>query len=286
MTVKKPRSFRSNVQDAKTGRSETSRTARIARTASRRSYIVSTRKRSTPPRASAPACSRKLSRAASASRVPTGGRNSPVGPISPPRSGPGAPKPSMARRAAAAAASFAGAASIELPRSLIRLASHRNTSPADTLRKVNKVLAKDMRRGMFVTALYAVLAIETKELKVCSAGHNPMVYYNHQKGDCELINPNGIALGFDKGPIFDANLKEQSIQLAPNDRIVAYTDGVVEAMSEEKEEFGDKRFYAIVKQHATLPSKDFINKITGALEEHRGEAEQSDDITITTLKVC
>jgi serine phosphatase RsbU (regulator of sigma subunit) len=179
-----------------------------------------------------------------------------------------------------------GSMVMTMARSLIRLASHRNTSPADTLRKVNKVLAKDMRRGMFVTALYAVLAIETKELKVCSAGHNPMVYYNHQKGDCELINPNGIALGFDKGPIFDSNLKEQSIQLAPNDRIVAYTDGVVEAMSEEKEEFGDKQFYAIVKKHATLPSKDFINKITGALEEHRGEAEQSDDITITTLKVC
>jgi sigma-B regulation protein RsbU (phosphoserine phosphatase) len=66
---------------------------------------------------------------------------------------------------------------------------------------------------------------------------------------------------------------------------VAFTDGVNEAMNAESEEFGDERFYGLVKQHARLSSKEFVNRIVEELKAHRGEAEQSDDITITTLGV-
>ena len=170
-------------------------------------------------------------------------------------------------------------------RSLLRLASVRNFSPADTFKRVNRILAQDLRRGMFVTAIYMVLDIHERKLKVASAGHNPLVIYRAEKNKCELIKPKGIALGFDKGPVFDANIREVEIQLSPGDRIVAYTDGVNEAMNEQEEEFGDDRFYQLVLQNAKLSSKDFIDKIVAALREHKGNAEQSDDITIATLAV-
>jgi serine phosphatase RsbU (regulator of sigma subunit) len=178
-----------------------------------------------------------------------------------------------------------GAMVMTMARSLVRLASVRNVSPADTFKKVNRILAKDIRRGMFVTAAYMVLNVKTRKLRVASAGHNPVVLYRAATNSTELVKPAGIALGFDKGTIFDNAIKEAEVQLEVGDRIVSYTDGVNEAMNNDSEEFGDDRFYELVKTHAKKSSKEFVDAIVGALDEHRGKAEQSDDITITTLAV-
>ncbi|MGE0713429.1 MAG: PP2C family protein-serine/threonine phosphatase [Planctomycetota bacterium] len=178
-----------------------------------------------------------------------------------------------------------GAMVMTMARSLVRLASVRNVSPSDTFKKVNRILAKDIRRGMFVTSAYMVLNVKTRTLKVASAGHNPVVLYRAKSGDNELIKPKGIALGFDKGTIFDNNIQELEVQLEPGDRIVTYTDGVNEAMNNDSEEFGDDRFYQLVKQHAGKSSKEFVDAVVVALDRHRGDAEQSDDITIVTLSL-
>ena len=79
--------------------------------------------------------------------------------------------------------------------------------------------------------------------------------------------------------------EEVEVQLQPGDRIVTYTDGVNEAMNNESEEFGDERFYELTRTHARKTSKEFVEAVVAALDEHRGDAEQSDDITITTLSV-
>lgn len=178
-----------------------------------------------------------------------------------------------------------GAMVMTMARSLVRLASVRNVSPADTFKKVNRILAKDIRRGMFVTAAYMVLNVKTRKLRVASAGHNPVVLYRAASNDIELLKPAGIALGFDKGTIFDNHVKEVEVQLELGDRIVTYTDGVNEAMNNESEEFGDDRFHDLVKGHAKKSSRDFVDALVAALDDHRGHAEQSDDITITTLSV-
>ena len=178
-----------------------------------------------------------------------------------------------------------GAMVMTMARSLVRLASVRNVSPADTFKKVNRILAKDIRRGMFVTAAYMVLNVKTRVLKIASAGHNPVVLWRASKGEHELIKPPGIALGFDKGTVFDNHVKEVEVQLEPGDRVVTYTDGVNEAMNDDSEEFGDDRFHELIKAHGTKTSQEFVQALVAALDRHRGHADQSDDITIVTLAV-
>jgi sigma-B regulation protein RsbU (phosphoserine phosphatase) len=178
-----------------------------------------------------------------------------------------------------------GSMVMTMARSLIRMEGLRNTSAADTLKKVNKVIARDIRRGMFVTAIYMILDIRGRKLLVASAGHNPMVVWRKATGKFELINPNGIALGFDKGPIFDRTIKEEEIQLEKGDRTVIYTDGIPESMNPENEEFGDDRFYKLVAKTANTNSNKFINLVVSAVRKHQGSAEQHDDVTISTLRV-
>ncbi|MEK7450127.1 MAG: SpoIIE family protein phosphatase [Planctomycetota bacterium] len=178
-----------------------------------------------------------------------------------------------------------GSMVMTMTRSLVRMESTRNLSPADTLRKINRILATDVRRGMFVTAMYLILNIKAKTILVSSAGHNPLVVWHQARHTYELINPNGIALGFDRGIVFEKTIKEQLIQLFPGDRFVLYTDGVIEEMNAHQEEFGSERFYKLVGQLTDHPSEVFIKQIVKILDGHKGAAPQHDDITLVSVKV-
>ena len=170
-------------------------------------------------------------------------------------------------------------------RTVLRMLAAGNISASDTLAQTNAIVARDIKRGMFVTAIYGVLNVRQKTFTVASAGHNPMVLFRARTGQCELVNPAGIALGFDKGPIFNRAVKEQAIQLYKGDRVVLYTDGVVEAMDEKHEEFGDERFYKWVQANARIKSRDFVRALLRELDDHRGKADQHDDITVVTIMV-
>jgi len=178
-----------------------------------------------------------------------------------------------------------GSLVMSITRTVLRLVSQGNFSAADTLSKTNRVIAQDIRRGMFVTAFYCILNARKREITFSSAGHNPMVIYRSAKRKIELANPKGIALGFNKGPIFDKTVKEERLTLNSGDMIVLYTDGVVEAMDERNREYTEKRFYKFTLEHAREHVDDYISKLIADIDAHRGNAEQSDDITIVALKV-
>ena len=166
-----------------------------------------------------------------------------------------------------------GSLVMSMTRALIRMEAERfrNTSPSQTLTHVNKMLAQDIKKGMFVTAIYCILNKQTNELAVASAGHNPMLLWR-ANGELLKVNPKGIALGFDKGPVFEHTISEETIQLKKGDRIVMYTDGTVEAMNADSEEFSDEKFEKLVSQLATRDSNQFLNLIVKALDEHKGDA--------------
>lgn len=170
-------------------------------------------------------------------------------------------------------------------RTILRMMALKNLSPADVLARTNFHVACDIKRGMFVTCMYAILNVRTKEMLVASAGHNPMLIWRAATASVEKVRPNGIALGFDKGPIFNKTIREEKVQLFQGDRVLLYTDGVVESMNEEREEWGDEALGDFTLQNAALPSKEFVRLLMKALEEHQGQAEQHDDITVTTFRI-
>ncbi len=174
-----------------------------------------------------------------------------------------------------------GAMIMTMARAVIRLLALRNPNAAETIINANRFISRDIKNVMFLTILYMVLNVRTRELQVVNAGHNPLILFRDDS--YRLINPSGIAVGFDLGPIFDKKLKDDVIQIKKGDRILVYTDGVVEAMSEDGEEFGEERFLDIVMNHGSKRSGEFINVLVNALTEHQGEAEQHDDITILTF---
>ncbi|WP_372366655.1 PP2C family protein-serine/threonine phosphatase [Candidatus Uabimicrobium sp. HlEnr_7] len=176
-----------------------------------------------------------------------------------------------------------GSMVMTMTRSLIRMQAKRSLSPSDVLTEVNRVIAQDIKRGMFVTAMYCILNKETGELKLSSAGHNPAILIK-SNGAYELLNTKGLALGLDKGKIFARQTQTITTRLNRGDRLVLFTDGIPEAMSPRNEEFGDDKFYQLVSKSCNLESKKFVSNIVNSIAKWRRNAPQSDDITIVTLK--
>ncbi|MFQ5843855.1 MAG: PP2C family protein-serine/threonine phosphatase [Planctomycetota bacterium] len=169
-----------------------------------------------------------------------------------------------------------------MTRAYLKSAVDPGTGPAAWLQLVNRRLARDLKTGMAVTALVAVVQTTEGQVTAASAGHRPILLW--RPGKTATINPNGIALGLDVGPVFDKTIEEKKFTLQKNDRVVLYTDGVIAAQNEGGEAFGDARLGEAVRRHGGMNSAAFVNLVAGAVDVFLGGAEQTDDITISTLK--
>jgi serine phosphatase RsbU (regulator of sigma subunit) len=156
------------------------------------------------------------------------------------------------------------------------------TGPVDWLKAVNRRLARDLKPGMAVTALVVVLDTASHEAVAASAGHRPLVLW--RQGKTATVNPNGIALGLDIGPVFDKTIEEKKFSFQKNDRLVIHTDGVIAAKSEDGEAYGEERFLEAVRRQGAMNSAAFVNFIAGGVDKFIGDGEQTDDITVCTLK--
>lgn len=153
------------------------------------------------------------------------------------------------------------------------------------LQDVNRQLARDVRRGMAVTSLYAWIDPDTAIATVACAGHKaPLIRFTGADKKVRLIHPEGIALGFDKGPVFDRTLVVQQAPIEPGDRLVLVNTGAMSVTNEAGEELGEKALYGLIQRLGALPTAAFLAKLQAALEEHAGANPLPRDISIVTVQ--
>ncbi len=160
------------------------------------------------------------------------------------------------------------------------------SSSAEALRLTNADVHEDLAQSTFASVFYGVLDIAAKILKFSRAGHSPLVLYNPaRKPSLYPLEPKGIAVGIDKGPVFNRTLEEMELQLASGDMLVQFTDGVVEANNRKKEEFGTDRLYATVEEYGKHEPKYLAHMIEITLKEFQGDVPDEDDVTVMCIKV-
>ncbi|MCI0343382.1 MAG: PP2C family protein-serine/threonine phosphatase [Planctomycetales bacterium] len=177
-----------------------------------------------------------------------------------------------------------GAMGMVMMRGILRMAAHWCRSAQEALVRVNRYLSKELPHGMFVTAVYAILDPAKRTLTYSLAGHNPPVLYRKGTRRAELLPPSGTPLGLVPIPKFEEVIREATLELTPQDRIVFYTDGVVEALNPAEEVFGEERLIGLVRDASFLDSKKLLDYVVTEVEKHQDTAPQSDDITMVTVK--
>jgi len=120
-------------------------------------------------------------------------------------------------------------------------------------------------------------------LRIANAGHSPLLLWKAAAGKLSVVHSEGIALGFDEGPVFDRTLKVVEIGLDPGDRAVCYTPGISRIVGADGSELGDKRFGALVKREASHPAETFTVRISATLAKFRGKRASTADVTLLTV---
>jgi len=165
-------------------------------------------------------------------------------------------------------------------RTLIRATGIRGGSPSDCLAYSNKLLSAESVDCMFVTVFYGIYNIKTGEVTYCNAGHNPP-YLLKSNGEVKALP---LAKDPMVGAISDIEYHEESIQLEKGEMLILFTDGVTEAMNVSFAEYGDERLVAALKNAVGSNCQEMINAVKADVSEFTEEAEQSDDITMLTIK--
>ena len=146
---------------------------------------------------------------------------------------------------------------------------------------VNARLCESNEAGMFATSWIGIVDKRTMTLQFTNAGHNYPVI-QHRGQPCEMINKtHGLVLG----GIEFMRYRQGEIQLEPGDRLLLYTDGVVEAHNRDNELYGDDRLKSMVDSTRDLPGEQVLERIFADVNEHAAEVPQFDDITMVVLSV-
>ncbi len=171
-------------------------------------------------------------------------------------------------------------------RTALRLEARGNRSAIDVMAKVNDFVTPDMKKGMFVTMFYIILNVRQRVINFSSAGHNPMILYRAETDQIYYLKPRGFPLGIDlpDPALFVKSLTQETVHLKQGDLMLAYTDGITEAMNPKREQFGEQRLIDIIRTHHQLSSQEFVEALSQALADFTQEYPQNDDITCVVVK--
>jgi len=152
-------------------------------------------------------------------------------------------------------------------------------------KRVNRYLADDVRQGMFVTALYALLEPESGVVQLACAGHKvPLIRRAAADGKMHSHHPEGFALGFDEGPVFDQTLQLMTFKIEPGDRIILANTGPVQVQNEAEEMIGEKGFYKLLMRYSDETSEMMLDGVLMGLESFAGDEPYPNDLSIMTVR--
>lgn len=152
----------------------------------------------------------------------------------------------------------------------IQAQRHRQHEPGELLEGVNKALCGNAQ-NQFVTAGYLYLNPKCGEFSYAAAGHPPMLVL--RAGQVFRIEENGLILAI----IPSAAYKSTTQPLEASDRILLYTDGILEAANSSGEEFGPNRLARLLEESETKTAEEAADLILDSVSAW--SSSQSDDLT-------
>lgn len=160
-------------------------------------------------------------------------------------------------------------------------------NPKDVLVAANRDLAEGLDGKTFICLTLAFLDPETRHLRIARAGSNRPLLFNPgwENPEPTEVKSRGLALGLDAGDRFEDIIEETELTLQAGDLLLQYTDGLVEATNDEKEQFGEARVMELVKKYPRASTRELLFILEETLRDFTGSREQEDDITMMALKI-
>ena len=169
-------------------------------------------------------------------------------------------------------------------RSLFRIVSTHVDEPNRIMSQMNEALADQNESNMFVTLFIGSYDLKTGHLEYCNGGHDAPLLVNVKEKRAELLPcvsnlPVGVMSGWE--------FQMQEATITSDTLIFLYTDGLTEAENVNHEQFMESRIFEVAGQlleEKEVSSELLIERMSAAVHQFVGDAEQSDDLTMLAIK--
>ncbi len=164
--------------------------------------------------------------------------------------------------------------------SLLRTELLKAQSLDRALRHLNGMLCEENPTCMFATLICGILDLRTGVFRYANAGHDPILFGEHGAGFRQLPAPQGILLGINPSATYEV----RTFNLAADDVLLLYTDGVTEAMNPQHELFSLQRLAVCLDSEPVSAAKPLVDRIDRAVKEFAAGAPPSDDLTLLIVR--
>lgn len=153
---------------------------------------------------------------------------------------------------------------------------------ANTCKRVNEEIFRfigDLE--YYLTAYYCVLNLENGKLMFTNAGHHPAIVYRKETGKLEYLDTMGYFIGaFEEG-----TYETGEIEIHNGDRILLFTDGIIEARNNKREFYGYERLKDFIINNSHLGTKEFVDMLIEDVGGFCGDQPQDDDRAILYIEM-
>ncbi len=164
-----------------------------------------------------------------------------------------------------------------ITRNMFRIIAQQGHTPVEIATEINTFLSRDNDKGMFVTMFIGMIDLKTGRLDYCNCGHNAPV-----------IDGQFLKMAYDNQPLGlweDDPFEGESIENIRGRQLLFYTDGLNEAENSKHELLGNARLLELMADTQSLDSRQVIDMLKEAVEQHRDGADPNDDLTLMCLKI-
>ncbi|MGZ4731979.1 MAG: PP2C family protein-serine/threonine phosphatase [Terriglobales bacterium] len=144
----------------------------------------------------------------------------------------------------------------------VRAFATETASPSYVCSRINSVLCTNIATGKFVTLFYGVLDANSRILQYANAGHlRPILIDND--GNAKHLENGGALLG-----VFpDWKYENSTVEVGPGATLMAFTDGITEAMAPYEEEFGEERLIQVARSTAGQSIEQLKDQLLRSVKE-------------------
>jgi hypothetical protein len=152
-------------------------------------------------------------------------------------------------------------------------------SPRAVLNVLNEIVMKTAPKRIMMTFFFGVLDPRAQTLLFSSAGHLDPYVYRSATGKLEALSSWGFPLGVRRREPF----REHHVEFMPGDRLVLYSDGLIEAIDDDGNPFGFDRFEQTIVSNGHLAADDIKKALLGAVKKFTRNRPPEDDQTLVVV---
>ncbi len=154
------------------------------------------------------------------------------------------------------------------------------TAPGRVAQRLNALYPMESNGGRFFTLAYASIDEESLTMRTCAAGHPGPVIARRDES-IRSLEPNGMPIGIEP----EGDYPTVTTQLAPGDRVIFYSDGLMEAMTADHQIFGQEGIEATVARMLDHTLDETLDALIEAAINWQGSDQFTDDLSIVAFEV-